>query len=226
MDNTLASPQPKLAPAALRAGVPAFIGLGGYAVWMALHRHDPRFLLGLLPALGYLAACVALGLRVLPRWSTLTAGLLLLTGATAFTFCGLAFTYGWFSPLVLPHDFMVATLAGMLGCAFWAALFLGGGWVYHDAALRGLNAGMWATVTIVLFAYLLGFILYLLAVVVRDHRRMPCGNCGTHLAPTLAYCTRCGAQVHAVCAGCGARSLPGAGYCGVCGRSLAPAASA
>ncbi len=226
MDNTLASPQPKLAPAALRAGVPAFIGLGGYAVWMALHRHDPRFLLGLIPALEYLAACVALGIRVLPRWSTLTAGLLLMVAATAFTFCGLAFTYGWFAPLMLPPDVMTGMGVGTLACAFWAALFLGGGWVYRDAASRGLNAGLWATVTIVLFVYLLGFILYLLAVVVRDHRRVPCRHCGAHVAPTLAYCTHCGAQVQAICAGCGARSLAGAGYCGVCGRSLAPAATA
>jgi len=226
MDNTLAAPKPKLAPAALRVGLPAFIGLGGYAVWMAFQRHDPQFLLGLLPALEYLAACVALGIRVLPRWSTLTAGLFLLGGATAFTFVGLAFTYGWFAPLMLPQDFMVATLVGMMCAAGLAAQFLGGGWVYYDAELRGLNAGLWATVTIVICPYELGFILYLLAIVVRDHRRVPCGQCGTHVAPTLAYCTRCGAQVRAVCAACGARSLAGASYCGGCGRALAPAASA
>lgn len=64
-------------------------------------------------------------------------------------------------------------------------------WVYRDAKNRGLEAGVW-TLVVILVPSLLGLLLYLL--VGRRESRRPCPACGAPVPEASAFCGRCGAE--------------------------------
>jgi len=208
-----------LARPALTLGTVAGAILGGAAVIEALRLHQPTYLLGLVPAAVVLAAIFLLGLRPWPAWSKVTGAVLMFISSAWFTLVGYWFATGG-GPLV-GSDYVAAAGGGMAASVFVALLFWGGGWVYRDAQRRGLNAGVWAAVTIIISPYLLGFIAYLIAVVLRDQRALVCPGCGCRLPANAAYCIRCGRQAQASCPQCQSPVVPGAAFCGHCGATLA-----
>jgi len=225
MTNTYATPvsqqRPSVAPWARIAGILACALLAGASAEEALHLHRPFYLLGWLPAAIILGGILLLGLRPWPIWSKLTGALLAFCGATWFTLVAFLYATGrtdWITP-----DFLPAAGGILAGCTITALLFLAGGWVYRDAKRRGLNAAAWATVSIIIAPYLIGFIAYLIVVVLRDQQMAVCAGCGCRLPQNTAYCIRCGRQTHPSCPECQTPTLPGAAFCGRCGTALATA---
>lgn len=67
-----------------------------------------------------------------------------------------------------------------------------GVWTYRDAKARGLQAGMW-TAIVVLVPNLLGILLYF--VVGRKQQKTACPACGSWTEPGKAYCSSCGSPM-------------------------------
>lgn len=65
-------------------------------------------------------------------------------------------------------------------------------WVHRDAKSRGLEAGVW-TLVVILVPSLLGLLLYLL--VGRRESRRPCPACGAAVPEASAFCGYCGAEL-------------------------------
>lgn len=84
---------------------------------------------------------------------------------------------------------------GMMAAAFLlfgGAMACFGIWTYRDAKSRGLEAGLW-TVIVLLMPNLLGLLLYFL--VGRKHRKISCPVCGGLTEPEKAYCSSCGTRL-------------------------------
>lgn len=84
---------------------------------------------------------------------------------------------------------------GMMVAAFLlfgGAMACFGIWTYRDAKSRGLEAGLW-TVIVLLMPNLLGFLLYFL--VGRKHRKISCPVCNSLTEPDKAYCSSCGTRL-------------------------------
>lgn len=86
--------------------------------------------------------------------------------------------------------FLIGAIALMALAA--GAVALMAMWVYRDAKSRGLEAGVW-TLVVVLVPSLMGLLLYLL-VGRRESRRL-CPACGAMVPETNAFCGYCGAEL-------------------------------
>lgn len=69
-----------------------------------------------------------------------------------------------------------------------AMVFLGL-WVYRDARNRGVSAGLW-TAVVLLVPNLIGLLLYFL--VGRKQAMVQCAHCGAEVLQTAHYCSSCG----------------------------------
>ena len=76
----------------------------------------------------------------------------------------------------------------------YASLALAAIWVYKDAKHRGLQAGLWALLT-VLCGYFIGLLLYLL--VGRKQESVRCAHCGAGNPSPAAFCSSCGEKLEA-----------------------------
>lgn len=205
-----------LAFGVLIAAILAGAAVAGLAIEQALQWHQPWMWLGLIPAAVIVGGVGVLGLRPWPAWSKFPASALMLASAAFFLITGYLEATGRASSDAFPAS------AGVLaGCVFMGLLFFAGGWVYRDAQRRGLNAGGWAAITILIFPDLIGLIAYLIIVVLRDQQAAVCAGCGARLPGNLAYCIRCGHQSRAACPQCQAPAVAGAAFCGHCGATLA-----
>ena len=211
----------RLARWAVPLAIAVFAILGVVSSYFAIRLETPAFFTGFLAAVYAGLGVLAWGL-VLPEswpgWAHRVAGTLLLAGAAELSITGALVASGRVSMDAPFLPVSVALCAVMLPPAL---LFLGAGWVYSDAHKRGLNAGLWALLCLLLFPYLLGFIIYLVMVLVRDQRMMVCPRCSARQTPGLVYCTACGAQMQRTCTECAARLPQGAAYCGNCGAAAA-----
>lgn len=73
-----------------------------------------------------------------------------------------------------------------------ALIFLGI-WTYKDAKNRGLDAGKW-TAIVLLVPNLIGLIIYFL--VGRNEERVQCSNCKSKVQGTSKYCMNCGKEIN------------------------------
>jgi len=111
------------------------------------------------------------------------------------------------------------TLLGAVPIAAWVVLI---GYVYADAARRGMNALLW-TLLAIFIPSAVGIILYF---VLRDPISVPCPSCGTPARKGHAFCASCGTAVRSACAQCRQAIEPGWRNCPSCGASLAATGSA
>ncbi|HUB81494.1 MAG TPA: zinc ribbon domain-containing protein [Bryobacteraceae bacterium] len=81
-----------------------------------------------------------------------------------------------------------ATLIGLAGGTLAAAYFLLAGYIYVDAARRGMPPIPWTALAVVI-PNCVGFVLYFL---LRKPILHPCPGCGRGVAPDAAFCPRCG----------------------------------
>ena len=80
------------------------------------------------------------------------------------------------------------TAAGMATGVLLAAFVLLTGYVYGDAARRGMPAGLWAAL-VFLVPNGIGFLLYF---ALRKPVGHPCPNCAGAVSQEFAFCPRCG----------------------------------
>jgi len=100
----------------------------------------------------------------------------------------LAFVVFFFVTFDHHRAIALGTLIGLAGGALAAAYFLLAGYVYADAARRGMPPIPW-TALAVLVPNCIGFVLYFL---LRKPILHPCPGCGRGVAPDAAFCPRCG----------------------------------
>jgi hypothetical protein len=91
------------------------------------------------------------------------------------------------------------------------------GFIYMDAKRRGMRAGMWTVLAIVI-PYSIGIILYF---VLRDPMPTPCPKCSRLSAQSFTFCPSCGAELMRTCRVCHKKLGAGWVNCAYCGTSLA-----
>jgi len=86
------------------------------------------------------------------------------------------------------HGFILTFEFCLLLGVVEAGYVLSAGYVYGDAKRRGMNAGAWTVVAVVI-PNLIGFLLYF---VLRKAILVACPQCGQGVAPRAAFCSACG----------------------------------
>lgn len=87
---------------------------------------------------------------------------------------------------------MIFTLTGILLLLVAGAVAGLGIWTYRDAKARGLEAGLW-TAIVVLVPNMIGLLLYFM--LGRKHPKAACPACGGRTETGKAYCGDCGAAL-------------------------------
>jgi RNA polymerase subunit RPABC4/transcription elongation factor Spt4 len=122
-----------------------------------------------------------------------------------------------------PHDAALSTLAlaGVitLGGLCFSAFLLMLGYVYRDAKRRGMHAGLWTLLVLILSpAYLLiGLIIYLL---VREPLPYACPQCATTVNARFNFCPNCKYNLHPACPQCQREVSDNDKFCPYCATAL------
>jgi predicted RNA-binding Zn-ribbon protein involved in translation (DUF1610 family) len=95
------------------------------------------------------------------------------------------------------------------------------GYVYRDARRRGMNAGLWVFLVLVMLpAYLVvGFVLYFNA---REPLPYHCPKCGFLVNARFNFCPGCKCELHRTCNSCQREVGDVDRYCPQCGNDLTP----
>ena len=127
------------------------------------------------------------------------------------------------SPIL--SSFYLAILITLMAIAFSGVLFMLG-YVYRDARRRGMNAGLWTLLVLILSpAYLLiGLIIYLL---VREPLPYQCPQCAATVSARFNFCPNCKYNLHPACPQCQREVSDSDKFCPYCATELphAPKAS-
>lgn len=116
-------------------------------------------------------------LDLIPVPARIAAGLVLVAAVAMF--------YAFFDQ----HQSVgLGTVMGLAAGSILAAFVLLSGYVYADAARRGMRPGVWTALAL-LVPNGVGFVLYF---VLRKPIVRPCSQCGYGVGPGAAYCSRCG----------------------------------
>jgi RNA polymerase subunit RPABC4/transcription elongation factor Spt4 len=96
------------------------------------------------------------------------------------------------------------------------------GYVYRDAKRRGMNAGLWTLLVLILSpAYLLiGLIIYLL---VREPLPYNCPQCSTTVSARFNFCPNCKYNLHPACPQCQREVSDNDKFCPYCAKELSHA---
>ena len=122
-----------------------------------------------------------------------------------------------------PHDAGLSTLglaAAITGSGLVLSAFLFMlGYVYRDAKRRGMHAGLWTLLVLILSpAYLLiGLIIYLL---VREPLPYPCPQCATTVNARFNFCPNCKYNLHPACPQCQREVSDSDKFCPYCAMDL------
>jgi len=113
---------------------------------------------------------------------------------------------------------------GLIGLAMAipaAIIILLTGYVYRDARRRGMNAGLWVFLVLVMMpAYLVvGFVLYFNA---REPLPYHCPKCGFLVNARFNFCPGCKYELHRTCNSCQREVGDVDRYCPHCGNDLVP----
>ena len=98
-----------------------------------------------------------------------------------------------------------------------AYIIIVGRLVYRDAAKRGLDPWLWATVA-VFVPNLIGVIIYL---IVRQSLKNTCPNCGKRIEKDFKICPYCGQKQEMVCEKCNKAVARDWSVCPYCAHPLA-----
>jgi len=122
-----------------------------------------------------------------------------------------------------------ASCAGLFGLTllcgmFMSALFFTVGYTYRDARRRGMNAGLWALLVLILSQYLfIGLVIYLL---VRDPLPYTCPQCSASVSARFNFCPSCKYNLHPACPQCQQEVSDTDKFCPYCAAELKPAGPA
>jgi hypothetical protein len=175
--------------------------------------------------------------RVVPRWLVVTLLLLYALAIVIGTCVNLGYIFAHFNNpngdvsvyrnQVWPGEFrdqpVLASLA-LAGTITLIAIPLASfllflGYVYRDAKRRGMHAGLWIMLILILSpAYLaIGFLLYFF---LREPLPYGCPQCGTTVGARFNYCPNCDNNLHPSCPNCRQEVGEADKFCPNCGNSL------
>jgi len=166
-------------------------------------------------------------LRIIPRWLVWTCvalyvlALIIGIGVNVHNFQTGGPTFP--DDSTFPHDVVLSTLAlaGVitLGGVFFSAFLLMLGYVYRDAKRRGMHAGLWTLLVLILSpAYLLiGLIIYLL---VREPLPYACPQCASTVNARFNFCPNCKYNLHPACPQCQREVSDHDKFCPYCATEL------
>src|ERR1700677_799125 len=147
-------------------------------------------------------------LRMIPIWSMVLAVVL---------FVGMQLIFH----VVMPHHkHELLPLRLMMGYAWgtlWASYALLLGYVSNDAPRRGMSAGLWMLMCVVMPGGI-GAVVYFL---LRQPILMRCPHCTTELDASVHFCPQCQFQVAPVCGQCFRGVQITDVYCAQCGHEVA-----
>jgi hypothetical protein len=147
-------------------------------------------------------------LRMIPRWSMLLALLL---------FAGMQYIFHGVMPHhkqeMLPLRLMMGYAWGTLVASY--ALLLG--YVSRDVKRRGMSAGLWMLVCVVLPGGI-GAVVYFM---LRQPVLSRCPNCAISISSTYHFCPQCQFQMAPVCGECHRGVKITDAFCTLCGHDLA-----
>jgi MFS family permease len=147
-------------------------------------------------------------LRMIPRWSVVLAALL---------FAGMQYVFH----VVMPHHkhelLFLRIVMGYAWGALWASYALLLGYVSRDTKRRGMSAGLWMLVCVLLPGGIGAVVYFLLRQPILSH----CPNCSTTIAATYNFCPQCQFQMFPVCGVCHRGVKITEAFCTQCGHDLA-----
>lgn len=176
--------------------------------------------------------------RVVPRWLVVTVVVLYLLAIAIGTFVNLGHSLVIYSsagqvvtdphhqiwPYELRNNPVLASLA-LGGVITLMAVMLGGyilllGYVFRDAKRRGMHAGLWLMLILVLSpAYLaIGFLLYFFF---REPLPYACPQCAATVGPRFNFCPNCKTNLNPACPQCKQAVSETDKFCPNCGNTLA-----
>ncbi|MGB7728288.1 MAG: zinc ribbon domain-containing protein [Candidatus Acidiferrum sp.] len=116
-------------------------------------------------------------------------------------------------------------LAGVItfGAAAFSAMLFMLGYVYRDAKRRGMHAGLWTILVLILSSstFFIGLIIYLL---VREPLPFNCPKCSTSVNARFNFCPNCKYNLHPVCPACQREVADDDKFCPYCAAELSHAA--
>ena len=148
-------------------------------------------------------------LRMIPRWSMALA---------IVVFVGMQYLFYD----VMPHSHHPAPLPMRLMMSYawgtmWASYVLLLGYVSRDVKRRGMSAGLWMLVCVVLPGGI-GAVVYFM---LRQPILSRCPNCSTSIASSFHFCPQCQFQMAPVCGLCHRGVRITDVFCTQCGHDLA-----
>jgi len=165
-------------------------------------------------------------LRIIPKWLVWTCMVLYVVALIV----GISINLHNFTTneTIFPDDSLryspllsCLALAGVITAMALAfsAVFLMLGYVYRDAKRRGMNAGLWTLLVLILSpAYLLiGLIIYLL---VREPLPYRCPQCGATVNARYNFCPHCKYNLHPACPACQREVADDDKFCPYCATEL------
>lgn len=158
--------------------------------------------------------------KLVPHWLKVTLIVLYVIALTAVLIANNV-TQGQLGPHDMQPKIIPFVLAGVVTLiAIPAAILLFlVGYVYRDAARRGMSPGAWTFLVIVLMPayFALGFIVYF---VMREPLPFDCPQCGTKVGARFNYCPNCKCNLHPSCPNCRREVLDTDKFCAFCGQNL------
>ena len=147
--------------------------------------------------------------RLVPWWSVLLA-----VGAFAGWQYIVHFVLVPLDPKPKPLPLVI--FWGVMVGFFFAFYMLMIGYVNRDAKRRGMNAGLWTLVMVLLMASGIGFIVYFL---LRQPVVLSCPKCAERVEANYNFCPKCDYQLNPTCPECRHAVRASDNFCAHCGHS-------
>ena len=161
--------------------------------------------------------------KIIPKWLIWMCVLLWLAAVAIGVLVNLSGMNGPMFPEPLAGHPAIASLAlaGIITAvsAVMAIWLMALGYVYRDAKRRGMNAGLWTLLCVLLSwpFFAIGFILYFQ---VREPLPYPCPRCATMVGARFNFCPNCNCNLHPSCPNCKHEVAETDKFCPYCGQDL------
>jgi len=169
-------------------------------------------------------------LRIIPKWLVWTC--IAVTALGVIVGIGVNLAEFHFGGPVFPGDESLRNNP-MLSCVGLGAAILAGalvfsaflfvlGYVYRDAKRRGMNAGLWTLLVLLLSGpyVFIGLIVYLL---IRDPLPYTCPQCSSIVSARFIFCPNCKSNLRPACPQCQREVADTDKFCPYCAAQLTPA---
>jgi len=163
--------------------------------------------------------------RIIPRWLVITVMVLFVAAEViAFAVNMSAPRHGGeiFPPDLRDDPFLASLALGgivALMSFFMASMIFMIAYVNRDASRRGMNAGLWTLLVLILTpsSLIIGFVIYFL---MREPLPYPCPQCNTTVSARFNFCPNCKCNLHPACAQCKREVAELDKFCPYCGNDL------